>query len=103
MDKTLAIVMVAGIFSVLVIFFFTRFLGKGKLKVKVPLGGEVSAEGSNTLPPSTTPAGVKIRDAEAGKDVRAQSSGVGGVDLEKVKAAGRIEATHSPGDLPPKK
>ena len=38
MDKTLAIVIVAGIFSVLVIFFFTRFLGKGKFKVKVPFG-----------------------------------------------------------------
>jgi hypothetical protein len=101
MDKTLAIIIVAGIFSVLVIFFFTRFLGKGKFKVKVPFG-EVSAEGSNPPPPSTTPGGVKIKDAEAGKDIRAHSSGVGGVELEKVKVAGHIEATHLPGDLPPK-
>jgi hypothetical protein len=101
MDKTLAIVIVAGIFSVLVIFFFTRFLGKGKFKVKVPFG-EASAEGSNPPPPGTVPVGVKIKDAEAGKDVRAHSSGAGGVELEKVIAAGHIEATHSPGDLPPK-
>lgn len=103
MDKTLAIIIVAGIFSVLVIFFFTRFLGKGKFKVKVPFGGEVSAEGSNPPPPGTTPGGVKIKEAEAGKDMRAHSSTVGGVELEKVKAAGEIEATHSPGDVPPKK
>ena len=101
MDKTLAIVIVTGIFAVLVVFFFIRFLGKGKFKVKVPYG-EVSAEGSNPPPPGTTPGGVKIKDAEAGKGVRAHSSGAGGVDLEKVKAAGDIEATHSPGDLPPK-
>ena len=102
MDKTLAIVIVAGIFSVLVIFFFTKFLGKGKFKVKVPFA-EVSAEGSNPPPPATTPGGVKIKDAEAGKDLYAESFGSGGVELEKVKAKGAIEARHSPGDSRPKK
>ena len=101
MDKTVAIVIVALIFAGVVIFFFTRFLGKGKFKIKVPLG-EVSAEGSNP-PPASTTAGVKIKDAEAGKDMRAHSSGSGGVEMEKVKAKGDIEATHTPGDSPPKK
>ena len=102
MDKTLAIVIVAAIFAGVVIFFFTRFLGKGKFKIK-NLFGEVTAEGSNPPPPNTTDAGVKIKDADAGKNIHAHSSSGGGVELEKVKVRGNIEATHTPGNSPPKK
>jgi hypothetical protein len=102
MDKTTAIVIVAAIFAGVVIFFFTRFLGKGKFKFK-NLFGEVTAEGSNPPVPNTTAAGVKIKEADAGKNIRAHSSSGGGVELEKVKAKDDIEATHSPGNSPPKK
>ena|ERR1017187_2757517 len=102
MDKTLAIVIVAAIFAGVVIFFFTRFLGKGKFKVKNLLG-EVTAEGSNPPPPNTTAAGVKFKDVDAGENIHARSSSGGGVEFEKVKAKGSVEATHEPGNSPPKK
>ncbi len=56
---------------------------------------------NENLPPlTTTPAGVKIKDAEVGRDIHAYSSGAGGVEIENAKAKGTIEGTHSPGSPP---
>lgn len=97
MDKTTAVLIGLGILALLAIAFFAVFRGKGKLSVKSPLGS-LKAEGENPPPPATVPGGVKIKDAEAGRNIRAQSQGAGGVDLEKVKAKGDITATSSSGD-----
>lgn len=98
----LTVLLVAlGIMAVLVIAFFTKFLGRGKFRIKTKFG-EVSAEGENPSPPATVAAGVRIKDAEAGGNLRAQNAGTGGVDLEKIKVKGDIDATHSPGNPPPK-
>ena len=99
--KTIGLVALC-VLALLVIAFFSVFRGKGKFKIKTKLG-EASAEGENPPPSTTTPAGVTIKGAEAGKDIHAHSFGAGGVELEKVKAKGNIDATHSPGDAPPKK
>jgi hypothetical protein len=99
MDKTTALLIGLGILALLAIAFFAVFRGKGKLNVKSPLGS-LKAEGENPPPPATVPGGVKIKDAEAGRNIRAQSQGAGGVDLEKVKAKGDITATSSSTDQP---
>ena len=84
-----------------VIAFFAVFRGKGKFHIKTPLG-EASAEGESPPPSTAVAAGVRIKDAEAGGNLRAHSTGSGGVDLEKVKATGDIDASSSPGVPPPK-
>jgi hypothetical protein len=102
MDTTTATLVGLGILAVVVIFFFIRFGGKGRFRIKTKFG-EANAQGENPPPPAAVPAGVKIRDAEAGRDLRAHSTSPGGVELEKVKAKGHIEASNSPGDSPPKR
>jgi hypothetical protein len=99
MDKTTALLIGLGILALLAIAFFAVFRGKGKLSVKSPLGN-LNAEGKNPPLPAMVPGGVKIKDAEAGRNIRAQSQGAGGVDLEKVKAKGDITATSSSTDQP---
>lgn len=102
MDTTTATLIGLGILAVVVIFFFIRFGSKGKFRIKTKFG-EAIAQGENSPPPAAVPAGVKIKDADAGRDLRAHSTGSGGVELERVKAKGHIEATNLPGDSPPKK
>lgn len=101
MDKLTASLIGAGILAVVVIAFFTIFRGKGKLWIKTRFG-QVKAEGENPPPPNAVAGGVKIKGADAGRNLTAHSSDEGGVDLEKVKAKGDIKATHTPGNLPPK-
>ena len=100
MDFTVAALIGLGILALLLIAFFAVFRGKGRFKVKTQFG-EATAEGENP-PVTSVPAGVRIRDADAGKNVHAHSGTSGGVDIEKVKAAGEIQATHSQPDSPPK-
>lgn len=101
MDLTTATLIGLGILALLVIAFFAVFRGKGKFHIKTRFG-EAKAEGENPPPPTAVAAGVKIKDADAGRGVHAHSASEGGVDLEKVKAKGDIEATHTPGSAPPK-
>src|SRR5262245_37422874 len=101
MDTSTATLIGLGILAIVLIIFFVRFGGKGRFKLKTKYG-EVKAEGENPLPPTTVPPGVKIKDAEAGGNVSAQSATSGGVEFEKIKAKGDIEARHSPGESPPK-
>ena len=89
------------VLALLVIAFFAVFRGKGKFRIKTKLG-EASAEGENPPPPAAVATGVKIKDAETGGNLRVHSTGPGGVDLEKVKAKGDIDASSSPGGPPPK-
>ena len=91
-----------GILALVAIAFFAVFRGKGNIQMKGPGGVSLKAEGENPPPPAAVPAGVKIKDAEAGRDLCAHSTGPGGVDLEKVKAKGDIDATSTPGNPPPK-
>ncbi len=101
MDSTIATLIGLGILALLVIAFFAVFRGKGKFHIKTRFG-EAKAEGENPPPPTAVAAGVKIKDADAGRNIRAHGTGEGGVDLEKVKAKGDIEATHTPGGSSPK-
>ncbi len=102
MDPTVARLVALGIIAVIVIFFFRQFRGKGQLKIKNKFG-ELDAKGENPPPPSAIASGVKIEDAEAGRDLIAHSRGPGGVDLKKIKAQGNIDAAASLSDSPPKK
>lgn len=96
--NTVYLVALAAVVLV-VIGFFALLRGRGRVHVKTPFGS-VSAEGQNPSPPAAVPAGVKV-SGEAGGDVRAHSTGSGGVEAS-VKAGGNIEATHEPGPPPPK-
>ena len=98
MDKKVAIIILAAIFSVIVIFFFTRFLRTGKFKIKIPFFGEVNAEGSNPPPPKLT-----LKNVETGKDVLAHNSAGGDANLENINAEGSVDASVSNGGLPPKR
>jgi len=100
MDKTTATLIGLGILALAFIAFFYVFRHKGKGEISGPLGLKLKVEGSNE--PASQP-GVNIKDAEAGGNLRARDTTGRGVDLEKVKAKGDIEATSSGGDLPPKK
>ena len=101
MDPTTAALIALGFCALVILAFFAVFRGRGKFSLKT-IFGKVSAEGENPPPPAAVAAGVKIKDADAGRNVVAHSAGAGGVDLEKVKAKGGITATHTPGDSPPK-
>jgi len=98
MDKITAIVIVMGILALVVVAFFAVFRSKGKAKIKGPWGMGVDVEDSNQPP------GVKIKSAQAGGSIHVESTGPGGVDLNRVKADGDITATNSPGggQPPPK-
>ena len=100
MDPTT--IAVIAILALVAVAFFAVFRGKGKLQMKGPGGMSLKAEGENPAPPAAIPAGVRIKDAEAGQNVRAHSTGPGGVDLEKVKAKGDVEARSSPEGSAPK-
>ena len=102
MDTLTQVLVVAGIFALVAIAFFAVFRGKGTIKLQGPGGVSLQAEGENPPPPGIVAPGVKIHDADAGRDLRAKATGAGGVDLDKVKAKGSIDATHEPGSAPPK-
>ena len=101
MDHQTASLIGVALLVALILGFFLVNRGKGKFSIKTPFG-EAKAEGEPAPPPKAVPGGVKIKDADAGRNLTAHSSGEGGVDLEKVKAKGDIKATHTPGDSPPK-
>ncbi len=88
-----------GILALLLLSFFAVFRGKGKFTVKTKLG-EASAEGENPPPATTVAKGVKV-SGKAGRDIRAHSTGEGGVDVA-AEAGGNIHATHKPETIPPK-
>ncbi len=102
MNKTTAVIIFVGFFAVL--GAIALFKNRKKIAVSVATRlGKATFKTENDSPPASIPAGVKIKDAEAGENIRASSSGPGGVEMEKVKAKGDIEATHSSGDSLPKK
>ena len=91
-----------AILALVALAFFAVFRGRGKVQLKGPFGTSVKAEGENPAPPANIPSGVKIKNADAGKNLVAHSSASGGVDLEKIRAKGNLAATHTPGAAPPK-
>lgn len=101
MDTTKLIII--GIVVAVLIVALLWFRGrKAKLKVNVPGVVDASAEIENDARPTTVPAGVKIGKAEATEAIRAHSSSAtGGVDIGEAKARS-IDATHTPGQSPPK-
>jgi hypothetical protein len=101
MDPTIITLIALGILVLVTVAFFSVFRGKGKVDIKTSLGS-LKAEGENPPPATNLPSGVRIKDAVAGRDIRAHNTGPGGVDLEKVKAKGDIDASNSPGTPPPK-
>ncbi len=102
MDKIIAAVVVVVIFGLIIFAFTRRYRRRVKAEIKGPFGTGLKVEGENAASPSAPTSGIRIKDAEAGRDIRAHSTGAGGVDLEKVKAKGDIDASSSSGDPPPK-
>ena len=103
MDTTTAALIGLGILVLAIIAFFAVFRGKGKFSIDTKFGA-VKAEGQNPPPPSAVASGVKIKDADAGRNVIGHSSSVaGGVEIEKAKAeTGTVKGTHTPGEPSPK-
>ena len=101
MNHTEATLIGLGVLAILVIVFFLIFRGEGEFSLNTILG-RVKAKGKNPPPPANVAGGVKIKDADAGRNLTAHNTGAGGVDLEKVKAKGDITATNTPGAPPPK-
>ena len=101
MDKTTAALIALGILALVFIAFFAVFRSKGKGKIKGPFGTSLEVEGANE--PAAQP-GVRVKDAQAGGNIRAQDSAGHGVDAEKLKAKGDIDlSTSGPGGTPPPK
>jgi hypothetical protein len=102
MDSTTASVIALGILALVAIAFLAVFRGKGSIDFKGLFGTRLKAKGENPSPPAAVPSGIKIEDAEAGQNLRAHSTGPGGVQLTHVKAkTGDIDATSSPGSGQP--
>ena len=99
MDKTTAIVVVLGILALVFVAFFAVFRKRGKGKIKGPWGMGLDVEGSNESQPT------RVKDVEAGGNVRVNESGGRGVDASKLKAQGDVEISSSAsgGTSPPKK
>lgn len=91
---------ILAICGCVVLFLFRR--GKGELQIRGTLG-ELVVKGENPPPPAAVAAGVKIGDAEAGRDIAGNSKGPGGVDIEKAKAGRDIRANSTQDGPPPKK
>ena len=98
MDKMTASLVGGGILAAVGIVALLRPGTRVRIKT---LFGQIWAE-SESPAPKAVPDGVKISGAEAGRDMTVISSGEGGVELEKVKAKGNIDARHTPGAEPPK-
>ena len=105
MDKTTAIVIVAGIFAAVAAYLIYRYGGKIRMKLSAP-GVKLEAQGENAPPspaPATTQPGIRIKDAE-GRNLRAQDATGRGIDAEKLRAKGDIDLSSStPGGTPPKR
>jgi hypothetical protein len=99
MDKTTAVVVVLGIIALVFVGFFAVFRKWGRGKIKGPWGTGLEVEGSNEPQPT------RIKDVEAGGNVRVSETGGRGVDASKLKAGGDVEisSSSSGGMSPPKK
>jgi hypothetical protein len=102
MDKTTAIIIALGILALVFIAFFAVFRSRGKGKIKGPFSTGIEVEGANE---PESPVGVRVKDARAGGNLRAQDATGRGVDAEKVRAEGDIELGSTGGGAaaPPKK
>lgn len=97
--KVLIVVLAAAVIVVALLWFRGR---KAKAKLNVPGVVDASVEVENDPRPAIIPSGVKIGKADATDIIRAHSSSAtGGVELGEAKAKS-IEATHTPGQSPPK-
>ncbi len=97
MDKTTAVIIALGILALVFIAFFAVFRGKGTGKIKGPFGMGIDVEGANN---PDSPVGVRVKDARAGGNLRAQDATGRGVDAQKLRAAGDIELGSSGGGAP---
>lgn len=99
MDTTTGIVIALGLMALVLVVFFSAFRGKGKFRIKNPLG-EVSAEGKNETP-HTVPTGIKAGKIDSGGNAQVHSAGEGGIDVGDVRATKDVSITQ--GQQPPKK
>jgi len=99
MDKTTALVIVLGILALVFVAFFAVFRSKGKGKIKGPWGTGLEVEGSNETQRT------RVRDVDAGRNVRVTETGGRGVDASKLKAGEDVDisSSSSGGASPPKK
>ena len=99
MDKITAIVVVCGILALVFVGFFAVFRKKGKGEFKGPFGMGLKVEGSNE------PQRTRVKDVEAGGNVRVAETDGRGVDASKLKAGGDVDISSSSGGgpSPPKK
>ena len=95
MDKVTAALIALGVLALVLIAFFAVFRSKGRFKAE-GLGVKVQAEGENAPPAGagTSAPGVRIKNVEAGGNVRAEDHTGRGVDVEGAKAIrGDVTAT----------
>ncbi|MFZ2642604.1 MAG: hypothetical protein WA117_16525 [Verrucomicrobiia bacterium] len=93
MDKTTASIFGVVFIVLLLLGFYAVFRLRGKFKLKGPLGLSVEAEGDN--------AAMRVRQVEAGRNLRLNEATGGGVDAEKLKAKGDVEISSSSPKAPP--
>ena len=97
MDKTTAMIIGLGILALALVAFFAVFRNKGKGKIKGPFGMGLEVEGSNE---TTTQPGVSVKDAQAGRNIRANDATGKGAVAQKLKAGGDIDISSSSGPPP---
>ena len=102
MNTTTAVVIVVGLFGLIILGFVWRYRTKGKAQIKGPFGTGLKVEGENAPGLGAPAPGVRLKDAQAGGNIRAQDATGRGADAEKLKAKGDIEVTSSAGLPPPK-
>ncbi|TAK92733.1 MAG: hypothetical protein EPO07_19145 [Verrucomicrobia bacterium] len=99
MDITTGNVVVTSILALVFVAFFAVFRSRGKGKIKGPWGTGIDVEGSNEPQPT------RVKEVEAGGNVRVTESSGRGVDASRLKAQGDVEisSSSSGGTSPPKK
>lgn len=96
MDKYTYFLIALIIIALLAIAFFAVFRGKGKVKVKAPLGVSLEAEGENPAPPSAPTHDARITDARSQTGGATAEARGGSATIERVVAHGDIIARTGP-------
>ena len=87
MNETTAALVVVGIMAVLALAVFFFFRRRVKVAVKGPFGIALKAEGENPPPGFAPHGGIKMEKTEAGRDIVAEDTAGGGVEMKEVRAA----------------
>lgn len=91
-------IVITALLIIVILVFLLLFRKKVMINFKA-FGAYLKLYGSNE---NSSSGGIRAKDLQAGKDIRAHEKGGQGIDVEKAKAKGSITLTNEapPGDSP---